>query len=73
MMIHGLHIQEHERAKKRDLKIMFRTWMMGATTTRAKQKVCYHCGRIWTRIIPWEVAARLNKGCGTLSPLPFLH
>jgi hypothetical protein len=25
MMIHGLHIQEHERAKKRDLKIMFRT------------------------------------------------
>jgi hypothetical protein len=25
MKIHGLHIQEHERAKKRDLKIMFRT------------------------------------------------
>jgi hypothetical protein len=25
MMIHGLHIQEHERAKEMDLKIMFRT------------------------------------------------
>jgi len=25
MKIYGLHIQEHERAKKRDLKIMFRT------------------------------------------------
>jgi hypothetical protein len=36
MMIHGLHIQEHERAKEMDLKIMFRTWMMGVTTTKAK-------------------------------------
>jgi hypothetical protein len=36
MMIHGLHIQEHERAKKTDLKIMFKTWMMGLTTTKAK-------------------------------------
>jgi hypothetical protein len=51
MKIYGLHIQEHERAKKRDLKIMFRTWMMMGGNNNQSKKVHYHCGRIWTWII----------------------